>query len=396
MSDESGGAPGVPPAATPEQEPMRSRAWIWIVVAVVVVLVAVAAYASTQGSDGGGLLLLFRGKATVPLLVGLEQAQAEAALSDAGLRVGQVSDSPTLAVAPGTVVSQSPTATTVVAKDSAVDISASSIPQVEVPDVTGQTESAASATLAEEGLLMGPTTYVYDLSVEAGHVKSQEPQPGTEATIGTAVALTVSKGQETGQVPNVVGLSQNDAQSTLTGAGFKVTTTQATNADVPAGDVISQSPAAGALVAAGSTVTITVSKGAPAAPATPSTPATPGTPTSPAEPTPPATPKATVPNVVGMGALEAVRALKSANLKFSIEFGPAMENYLKVAAQDPKAGTEVDPGTSVTITIGLPSFTLGGGGGTGGSGTPPAPGTPTVTPLPSKLATTSGSSATTP
>jgi len=102
MSDESGGVPGVPPAATPEPEPEpkgNSRAWIWIVVAVVVVLVAVAAYAASQGSDGGGLLLLFRGKATVPLLVGLEQAQAEAALSDAGLRVGQVSDSPTLAVA---------------------------------------------------------------------------------------------------------------------------------------------------------------------------------------------------------------------------------------------------------------------------------------------------------
>ena len=247
----------------------------------------------------------------------------------------------------------------------------SAIPQVAVPDVVGETESAASATLAEQGLRIGTVTYAFSSSAEAGVITAQTPEANTQANVGSMVNITVSKGVEQGQVPNVVGLSQSDAETTLEGAGFKVTITKATSTDVPAGDVISQSPAAGTVIAAGSTVTIKVSTGAPAPPTTPTTPT---------EPTTPTPSKAIVPDVVGMRALEAVRTLRQAELKFSIEFGPATENFLKVAAQDPKAGAEVDPGTTVIITIGLPSFSL----------------EPTVTPLPApSTGTTSGAESTT-
>ena len=357
------GAPGPESSSGPagtgsDEAPKKSTSpWVWVAIGAAVVLVLGAVYASS--TDSGSLLFLFGGQeVTVPLVVGQAQADAESAIIAAGLRVGQVSEEPTLAVAPGIVVAQSPAAESNVEEDSAVDIVVSAIPRATVPDVTGQTLSAASATLAEEGILVGVTTYVFDSSVKAGYVISQDPQAGADVMIGSAVALTVSKGVETGQVPNVVGLSQGDAESTLTGAGFKVTVTKATNADVPAGDVISQAPAAGTVVTAGSTVTITVSTGAPAAPAAPTTPTQPSTPTTPEEPSAPEPETVTVPDVVGMGALEAVRALKDANLKFSIEFGTSTENFLKVAAQDPKAGTEVEPGTSVTITIGLPSFSF--------------------------------------
>ena len=77
--------------------------------------------------------------------------------------------------------------------------------------------------------------------------------------------LTVSKGTETGVVPNVIGLAESDAQAVLEGDGFKVTSSKATNTSVPAGDVSAQSPAAGAGAAVGSSVAITVSTGAPAA-----------------------------------------------------------------------------------------------------------------------------------
>ena len=297
--------------------------------------------------------------------MGQSQADAEATIAEAGLQVGKVSQVETLAVAPGIVVTQTPVATTNVKEDSNVDFSVSAIPQVDVPDVVGDTQSAAAETLAEQGLLVGTVAYAFS-DVEPGQITAQSPEPGTKAKVGSAVDITVSKGKEQGQVPNVVGLSQSDAESTLEGAGFQVKVTKSTHASVPAGDVISQSPAAGVVTTAGSTVTVSVSTGPPAtpsgpAPEEPSTPAAPTTPETPSEPAKPSEPKpeeATVPDLVGLSVRDASKALREAKLKMNIEFAPSTEFVLKVAEQDPAAGTSVDPGTEVTVTIGLPSFTL--------------------------------------
>jgi beta-lactam-binding protein with PASTA domain len=325
---------GLPPAGAPKK---KTSPWVWVAIAAVVVLILGGVYAATSSSDsGGGLFLLFGGGQTVsvPLVVGETQAGAESIITAAGLRVGQISQVDTLGVAPGLVVSQSPTEATKVKEDSAVDISVSVVPQVEVPELVGKSESAASAALAEVGLRIGSVGYAYSTSVQAGSITAQSPQPKTQVVVGSAVDVTVSKGEQQGQVPNVVGLAQSDAQSTLEGAGFKVTTTKATSTAVPAGDVISQSPAAGTVVTAGSTVTIKVSTG------------------------PPDAPKATVPDVVGMGFADAFNALQNAGLNTNIEFAPSSDYVLKVAEQAPAAGTSVDPGTTVTVTIGLPSFSF--------------------------------------
>jgi beta-lactam-binding protein with PASTA domain len=315
----------------------------------------------------------------VPSVVGQAQADAETTLASAGFRLGQVSQEPTLAVPPGTVTSQEPTAGTEAEKDSAVNVTVASIPTVKVPNVVGQTQSDAVTALAEQGLRAGTIGYVYSSSVAAGDVTAQDPTESTEVTVGVAVNLTVSKGKQKGQVPNVVGLSQDDASSVIEADGFKVTTVKATSSSVPAGDVISQSPAAGIAAPAGSTVTITVSTGAPAPaappstpPTTPSSPSTPSTPaTSPSTPSKPTPPKPTppkptppkpttteVPDVVGKRVAEAVTALKKANLKVAFEYAPSDGQYLKVTKQDPLSGTTVDPGTTVTLTIAMPSISL--------------------------------------
>ena len=199
MPDEESTAPSgdsgliAPDPAEEETTPKKRKTWVWILVAVAAVAVIGIAYAASQQSGSGGLLLLFRG-ANVPELTGLSQQDAEAAIVAAGLTVGQVSDSPTLAVAPGTVVAQSPASSTKVAKESPVDISVSVVPTAKVPDVVGKTLSDASAALADQGLLVGATSYVYDSKVKAGFVKSQEPAAGADTHVGAAVALTVSKG----------------------------------------------------------------------------------------------------------------------------------------------------------------------------------------------------------
>jgi serine/threonine-protein kinase len=329
--------------------------WVWVLVAVI----AAAAL---------GWIFFTQQEVTVPNVVGFTQEQATVLLNDAGLRVGRVTDEPTLEAAPGEVMSQSPAASEAVAKDSAVDLSVASIPKTEVPDVVGKTQSEATAILAENGLLLGAVEYEESADVKVGYVIAQEPEAGAETSVGTPVSLTTSKGgpaeeaaveeppaeaeeeeppaeeaeppaetpedegEPTGKVPDVVGLPQADAESTLEGVGFKSETEKAASEEVPAGEVVSQSPRAGTVMAVGSTVKIVVSKGAPE------------------------DPKATVPDVIGMGVLESIGVLRDANLTFAVEFAPAEENYFKVAAQDPQAGTEVDPGTKVTITVGLPDI----------------------------------------
>jgi len=65
----------------------------------------------------------------------------------------------------------------------------------------------------------------------------------------------------TAEVPDVVGDSQAAGTATLEGDGFVVSVVQAYSSTVPAGDIISQSPAGGATADIGSTVIIVVSIG---------------------------------------------------------------------------------------------------------------------------------------
>ncbi len=174
--------------------------WVWVGVAAAVLIVAALLYSSSSG--GGGLALLLRGgKVTVPLVVGQPQAQAESLITGSGLRVGQVSEVDTLAVPPGTVVQQSPAPDTKAKADSPVDIGVSAVPQVQVPDVTGKTESAASETLAEQGLRIGTISYVYDPDVDAGDITAQDPSPTTVVAVGSAVSHHDIEGREAGCCP---------------------------------------------------------------------------------------------------------------------------------------------------------------------------------------------------
>ena len=117
---------------------------------------------------------------------------------------------------------------------------------VNVPDVTGLTESAADAALAAAGLVKGTVTEEHSDTVAQGAVIRQSPAADTAVDPGASVNLTVSLGPAAVmvRVPDVTGLTQTGAQAALTDAGLTTgTVTTAHSADVAAAAVTAAAPA---------------------------------------------------------------------------------------------------------------------------------------------------------
>jgi len=224
--------------------------------------------------------------AAIPSLEGLEAAKAAAKLRQAGFEPVTRSQSDST-LAAGRVISTSPAAFTVAQLGSPVTVLVSSGPApVKVPDVVGQSQSAAEATLTNAGLTVGAVTQRVSSTQSPGTVIAQAPARGSSEPSGTAVELTVAKPSDEEAVPAVVGQGEAAAAAALGRAGF---VPQASAVPVTAasqvGVVLKQSPPAGKRAKKGSAVTITV--GAASTPTTTTTPTTPTTPPA-NQPAPPA------------------------------------------------------------------------------------------------------------
>ncbi|MCX5770055.1 MAG: PASTA domain-containing protein [Candidatus Hydrogenedentes bacterium] len=199
----------------------------------------------------------------VPNVVGMTQANAETAITNAGLTVGTVVQEASDTVPLGEVISQVPAAATMVAVGSAVDLTVSAGPSpVTVPNVVGMAQATAETAITTAGLTVGTVTEVSNPTVPLGEVISQTPAAGMLAAPGSAVNLRVSLGAVPITVPNVVGMTQAEAEAAITDVGLTVgTVTQASSDTVPVGSVISQNPTAGVEAASGAAVALTISTG---------------------------------------------------------------------------------------------------------------------------------------
>ncbi|HNY86277.1 MAG TPA: PASTA domain-containing protein, partial [Candidatus Hydrogenedentes bacterium] len=267
----------------------------------------------------------------VPDLSGMTAAGAEAVLLGADLTLGAVTEVNSDTVPAGQVMGQSPAPGVEVLEGTAVAVTVSLGPlPVAVPNVTGMAQAAAAAALSGAGLAAGQVSESYSATVPAGSVISQNPAAGTLVLPGAAVALEVSKGPAPAgdiPVPNLAGMTQAQAGAALTAAELSLgTVSEVYNATVPAGQVISQSPAAGVEVAAGTAVNLTVSRGP--------------------EPV-------VVPDVTGMTQANAAAALTGAGL----DVGQVVQAFSdtipvgRVISQDPAADAEVPPGTAVDLEV---------------------------------------------
>lgn len=196
----------------------------------------------------------------VPSVTGTTLDAASAAISGAGLVVGGVTNQASATFPSGTVVSQDPAGGQSATQGDTVNLVVSSGQQTAtVPNVIGATQSDATNSLTNLGFKV--TVGSAFSSQTNGTVVSQSPSAASVVAQGSTVSITVSKGTAPVAVPNVVGSTNADATSALTQAGFVVKSSEASSTDVGAGDVISQSPAAGSKATPGSQVSIVVSKG---------------------------------------------------------------------------------------------------------------------------------------
>ena len=199
----------------------------------------------------------------VPDVTGLPQANAEAQIVAAGLTVGAVTFATSNSVPDGSVINQDPGGGAAIGAGSPVDLEVSIGPAtVVVPDVTGLPQATAETAIVNAGLAVGNVTLMASDTVPAGNVISQNPGGGASVSPGSLVDLEISSGPSNVIVPDVTGLPQATAETSIVNAGLAVGNVTLMASDtVPAGNVISQNPGGGASVSSGSLVDLEISSG---------------------------------------------------------------------------------------------------------------------------------------
>ena len=199
---------------------------------------------------------------TVPDVTGKQMTLARQILEDQHLRV-TVAETYDASVPVGVVVSQTPEAGTMVKEERAITIYVSKGgEELEMPNLRGLNQSDAIDKLQQMGLRLG-SAYETFSDEDSGTVISQDPRSGTRISKGQTVDITVSKGQKIKKVsvPDVKGVPVDRARTIIEGSSLSVGGTSEQESTQAAGTVVSQSPAAGTEVDAGSSVRFVVSSG---------------------------------------------------------------------------------------------------------------------------------------
>jgi eukaryotic-like serine/threonine-protein kinase len=197
---------------------------------------------------------------SVPSVVGLTYDDAARRLSDSGLKAS-LGETRVSGEAPrSTVLSQNPQPGARLPRGDRVSLDVSAGQErSSIPKLIGLTRAQAEGALQKVGLAPGRVTEHADDHAR-GTVISTQPGVGQVVPVGTAVDLVLSAGPAELSMPDVVGRDLSEAKSTLEQLGLAVgAVAYDSTSTAPNGQVLEQTPAAGAQVAPGATVTLRVS-----------------------------------------------------------------------------------------------------------------------------------------
>jgi len=205
-------------------------------------------------------LTLSKGKERyeIPNIQGRTVEEASAILADLNLTVGEVTEQFSDKIPTGGIVkSSSHKVGDLVKRDTAVDLVVSKGPKpITIEDHTGDPADDAAADLEAKGFVV-KTVEQFSDTVREGRVISQSPSAGTGVR-GDTITLTVSKGPEMVAVPDLKGMTEDQARAALSAVGLKL---NATRNPFAGGDptVRYQLTEAGKKVKRGSTVSVFLS-----------------------------------------------------------------------------------------------------------------------------------------
>ena len=324
-----------PVVATPEEggegpdaARRRRRNW-WIVGALVAILIGALI----------GIVLSRDTSTVVPSVEGRSLQRAEEILEQHGFSINQPPIQVERQVEAGTVLEQDPTPSppgkkaeescsflTLFCSKPAVTLTISIGPgEGVVPGVAGLSQEAATKKL-EAAEFEVATENVNSSSVEEGDVVHSEPSAGKPATHGSTVTIFISSGPKLVKVPVLVNSQRRLAVQEIRARGL-VPEVGEQESGSPVGQVLRQSPSAGQELEPGATVQIVVSAGRE---------------------------KKRMPGVVGLERREAVEEVRAAGLTPVVQ-EEETRNEAKiglVTRQAPSGGTELTPGTEVTLIVG--------------------------------------------
>lgn len=194
-----------------------------------------------------------------------------------------------------------------------------------VPAVLDLTQAKAEEKLDAAGLGVR-TKQAYSDTVERGHVMATDPGPGARIRNTGKVTLTVSRGPERAEVPNVVGMRLDDAKKKIAEEGLTVGEVSAQFSDeTPQGAVLATDPRAGEERRPDAPVSLVVSKGAPQE----------------------------VPDLGGLSVADATAALRDEGFQIKVSDAEVYSPREKgsVAGQSPAAGAKAARGDTITVTL---------------------------------------------
>ena len=264
----------------------------------------------------------------VPQLVGETQAVANEMCEKKNLVMKVVSqkqsDKPV-----GTVLEQSIKAGEKVKKQTVIEVViCSGAEEVEVPNVSGNTQDEAWKILKDKGFTDYEVQMEYSDEYDNGEVIKTTPAAGETTTVDTKIVLVVSKGAEKAEVPKLVGMTVSEAQKALSDKGLTDGgSTEEYSNTVAEGKIISQNVKAGKKVDGGTSVSYVVSKGK-----------------KPAE-------TVAVPDLRGYSLADAISALSNRGLSYKEIAADSPSPSGTVVDMSPDIGSQVEVGSTITLYV---------------------------------------------
>lgn len=200
----------------------------------------------------------------VPDLKGLSYNEAKTLLSEMGLQISKGDEVDSDSISEGLIASQYPAAKTKVDKGDIITVNISrGKKDAVIPKLVGTkftSENDISEILSKYGYKLGKVSYEESYETP-GTIIKQSPDAGTTAEKKTTVDIVISKAKSKATVPNLTGMTYDQAESALQSLGFSIgRVTEEENNGFTAGTVFKQYPAANSEYQTGSTVDIWIAK----------------------------------------------------------------------------------------------------------------------------------------